>query len=239
VTRTSDLWVYLSASPLTWLGVTLIAYVVADRIAVASGRHPLVNPVALSIAFVAAVLLASGTGYATYFEGAQFIHVLLGPATVALAVPIVRRRREIVALARPLAAALAAGAIAGIASAVGFAQLFGASSALVASIAPKSVTAAIAMGVSEVTGGVPALTAALVVTTGIVGAVMVTPLMNLMRVGDPRARGFAAGVAAHGIGTARAFAVSPVAGTYAGLAMALNGVLTALLAPIVLRALSQ
>jgi predicted murein hydrolase (TIGR00659 family) len=228
-------WVYLATSPLFWLGLTLAAYLAADAVSARSGRHPVVNPVLITIALVGAVLLATGTDYPTYFEGAQFIHVLLGPATVALAVPIVRYRGEIRRNLVPLGAALGVGSLTGVASAVLVARLFGAGDALVASVAPKSVTAPIAMGVAREIGGLPELTAVVVIATGIAGAVLVTPLMNLIRVRDWRARGFAVGLAAHGIGTARALQVNPVAGVFAALAMGLNGLVTAILAPILAR----
>jgi putative effector of murein hydrolase len=194
--------------------------------------------VLLTILIVGAVLVGSGTDYATYFSGAQFVHVLLGPATVALAIPIVRYRNEIRRNLVVLGIALTAGSLTGVASAVLIAKALGGSSVLVASVAPKSVTAPIAMGVAREIGGIPELTAVIVIATGITGAIMVTPLMNALGLGDWRARGFAAGLAAHGIGTARALQVHPVAGTFAALAMALNGLLTALVTPAVLRLLS-
>jgi predicted murein hydrolase (TIGR00659 family) len=227
----SRLWVYLAASPLLWLAMTLLAYAIADRLSLAAKRHPLVNPVLIAIAALSAMLWASGTPYAVYFEGAQFVHFLLGPATVALAIPLHRNwpvvRRAIV----PILAALGAGSLTAVISAVGIAWAFGAPYDVLASLAPKSVTAAIAMGISEGLGGNPSLTAALVITTGVLGAIMVTPMMNAMGLTDYRARGFAAGIASHGIGTARAFQVDPVAGTFAGIALGLNGLITALIVP--------
>ncbi|WP_372425250.1 LrgB family protein [Salinarimonas chemoclinalis] len=229
----AEFWVYLATSPLFWLALTLSVYLGADRLSAWSGRNSFVNPVLIAIVALGAVLLATGTSYETYFEGAQFVHVLLGPATVALAIPIVRHRAEIRANLLPLVVALTVGAVVGIASAVGLAVAVGLDGALVASLAPKSVTAPIAMGVAREIGGVPELTAVLVIATGITGAALVTPTMNLLRVTDWRARGFAVGLAAHGIGTARALQVNPVAGTFAGLAMALNGLVTAFAAPVV------
>ncbi len=228
-------WVYLSTSPLFWLGLTLGAYIVADAASARTGRHPVANPVLITIALVGLVLVGTGTDYPTYFAGAQFIHVLLGPATVALAVPIVRYRAEIRRNLVPLVAALLVGSATGVLSAVVVAKLFGGSAALIASVAPKSVTAPIAMGVAREIGGLPELTAVLVIATGITGAVLVTPLMNLLGLRDWRARGFAVGLAAHGIGTARALQVNPVAGVFAALAMGLNGLVTAILAPILAR----
>ena len=228
------LWVYLSTAPLFWLTVTLLAWLAADALARASGRHPTVNAVLIAGLIVGSLLLASGTGYRTYFDGAQFIHFLLGPATVALGIPLYRNRALVRRNLLPMAAALAAGAVVSIASAVGIAAALGAPRDVLASLAPKSVTTPVAMAVSERLGGQPSLTAALVILTGILGAVMVTPLMNAMGMKDFAARGFAAGLAAHGIGTARAFTVDTVAGTFAGIALGLNALVTAVLAPLLL-----
>lgn len=239
MTPATSFWVFLSASPLFWLALTLAAYILADAVADRSGRHPAVNPVLIGIAIVGAVLVGTGTDYATYFSGAQFVHVLLGPATVALAVPIVRYRQEIRRNLVALFLALVAGSLTGVASAVLLAKALGGSGALVASVAPKSVTAPIAMGVAREIGGLPELTAVVVIATGIAGAILVTPLMNGLGLRDWRARGFSAGLAAHGIGTARALQVHPVAGTFAALAIALNGLLTVLLTPLVLVLLTR
>ena len=228
------LWVYLSTAPLFWLTVTLLAWLAADALAKASGRHPTVNAVLLAGVIVGTLLVASGTTYRTYFDGAQFIHFLLGPATVALGIPLYRNRALVLRNLLPMLAALVAGAVVSIASAVGIAAALGAPRDVLASLAPKSVTTPVAMAVSERLGGQPSLTAALVILTGILGAVMVTPLMNAMGMRDYAARGFAAGLAAHGIGTARAFAVDTVAGTFAGIALGLNALVTAVLAPVIL-----
>jgi predicted murein hydrolase (TIGR00659 family) len=225
----ASIWVYLSASPLLWLTATLSAYVAADMISARLGRHPLANPVVIAAGALVGLLLATGTDYAAYFEGAQFVHFLLGPATVALAIPLWRNLALVRRALLPMAAALLAGSVTAAASAVAIAWALGAPSDVLASLAPKSTTAPIAMELSKSLGGIPALTAVLVVLTGITGAVIVTPLMNALKITDFAARGFAAGVASHGIGTARAFQVSEIAGTFAGIAMGLNGALTSLL----------
>jgi predicted murein hydrolase (TIGR00659 family) len=233
------LWVYLSGSPLLWLTATLVAYVIADRIAARTGRNPLANPVLIAVILVAGILVATGTEYPTYFAGAQFVHFLLGPATVALAVPLIRYLPHVRRTALPMAVALFAGSLTAIVSAVLLAQAFGLDRASTLALAPKSSTAAIAMGIAETIGAEPALTAVLVILTGITGAIVVTPLMNALRLKNYAARGFAAGLASHGIGTARAFQVSPLAGTFAGIALGLNGLLTALLVPAVVEWLVQ
>lgn len=229
-----ELWVYLSTSPLLWLTVTLGVYLLAQRLAALSRFNPLVNPVLISIVVLVVILQLTGTPYGTYFDGAQFVHFVLGPATVALAVPLYRSRALIKASALPIAAALAVGAPFAMITAVGIAYMLGASLPVLLALAPKSVTAGIAVGIAGQIGAEPALTAVLVISTGIIGAIIVTPLMNALGIKDYAARGFAAGLTSHGIGTARAFQVSTVAGTFAGLAMALNGLVTAFLAPLLL-----
>jgi predicted murein hydrolase (TIGR00659 family) len=228
------LWVYLQTTPLFWLTATVGAYLVADALAKAARRNPLVNPVAIAIALIGVTLKITGTDYQTYFSGAQFVHFLLGPATVALAVPLYRNLELVKRNLAPMAAALIAGALVSIFSALLVARALGAPHDVLVSLAPKSVTAGVAMAVSEKLGGAPPLTAVLVIATGILGAVMVTPLMNTLHIRDYAARGFAIGLASHGIGTARAFSVDPVAGVFAGLAMGLNAVVTPALIPAIL-----
>jgi predicted murein hydrolase (TIGR00659 family) len=195
----------------------------------------LVNPVLIAIALIAALLWATGTDYQSYFKGAQFVHFLLGPATVALGVPLYRNLDLVRRNLLPMAAALAAGSVVAILSAVGIAAWVGVPREVLISLAPKSATAGVAMAVSQSLGGIASLTGALVITTGVIGAIMVTPLMNALGIRDEAARGFAVGLASHGIGTARAFTVSSVAGTFAGIAMGLNALATAVLVPLLLR----
>ncbi|GAA0557237.1 LrgB family protein [Rhizomicrobium electricum] len=235
MTDITRLWVYLSASPLLWLFATLAAYVLADRFAKMVGRHPLANPVMVATIPLALLLWSTKTPYTTYFEGAQFVHFMLGPATVALAVPLAAEFKRVRRLAVPILVALFAGSLTAIFSAVGIAWLLGAPHDVLASLAPKSVTTPIAMGIASLIGGLPSLTATIVVVTGILTGVIALPLTRLLRVHDHAAHGFASGLAGHGIGTARAFHDSPIAGTFAGLALALNGLLTAILAPLVMR----
>jgi predicted murein hydrolase (TIGR00659 family) len=232
--RLGDIWVYLSATPLLGLTVTLLAYQAAYWLYARAKFHPLLNPVAVSVALLVALLAATGTPYQTYFSGAQFIHFLLGPATVALALPLYAQFARLKAEWRTLVVALVAGSMASTFSAVGIAWALGAKKETLLSLAPKSVTTPIAMGIAEKIGGLPSLTAVLVVTTGIIGAVLAKYVLDALRIADHAVRGFAVGVAAHGIGTARAFQVSEEAGAFAGLAMGMNGAITALLVPLAL-----
>ncbi len=232
MTDFAEIWSYLSRGPLLWLTATLAAYAVGDAAFRASGRRPYVNPVLIAVALLAVLLLATDTPYPTYFEGAQFVHFLLGPATVALAIPLWDALPRLRRAALPILAALVVGSATAAASALMIAHAFGVSGETLAALAPKSVTAPVAIGISQSLGGSPTLTAVLVILTGIMGAVIVTPVLNLLRITDWRARGFAA---AHGLGTARAFQVNATAGAFAGLAMGMNAVLTAFLAPLILR----
>lgn len=228
----TEVWVYLSANPLLWLTATMVAYISGHWLYLKSGENPLVNSVAIAVIALLVLLWATDTDYARYFDGAQFVHFMLGPAVVALAVPLYEHRRELRRTVLPIVLALLAGATTAVVSAVGIAAALGASMETITSLAPKSVTSPIAMGIAERIGGLPSLTAGLVIITGILGAIIGTPLFNAMGTKDWRARGFAMGVTAHGIGTARAFQVNEVAGTFAAIALGLNGVVTAILVPL-------
>lgn len=219
-------------APLTWMALTLAAYVIAVWVARKLNNHPLANTVLISVALVSGALWLMGVSYDDYFRGAQFIHFLLGPAIVALAIPLVENIALVKRAMLPIFVALVTGALTAIVSVVGFAWALGGSHVLLASLAPKSVTAPISMAVGEVIGGLPALAMVAAVSTGIVGAMIGGPLFDAMRIRDPAARGFAMGVAAHGIGTARAFQASEVAGAFASIGMAMNGMLTAMLLPV-------
>jgi predicted murein hydrolase (TIGR00659 family) len=231
MTPVTDVWVYLSASPLLWLTLTLAAYIGAFALYEQSRFNPLVNPVAISVTAIVAVLAATGTPYATYFEGAQFVHFLLGPATVALAVPLYEQIPKLRRAWFALTIGLLVGVVVAMVSALLIAWLLGASPATVASLAAKSVTTPVAMGISEKIGGIPSLTAVVVVLTGIVGAALGRFVFDALGVKNHAVRGFAIGLAGHGQGVARAFIVSNEAGAFAGLAMGLTALATALIAP--------
>jgi len=229
----TDIWVYLAGTPLLGLTLTLVAYQGAYWVYARAGFRPLFNPVLLAVIFIVVVLALTGTGYRTYFDGAQFVHFLLGPAVVALAVPLAREWENVKRLAVPITGALGAGSLVALVSAVGMAWTLGASPTTLLSLAPKSVTAPIAMGIAEKIGGLPALAAVFAVTTGVIGAALGKYVLDALRISDWRVRGFALGVAAHGIGTARAFQVNPEAGAFAGLAFGLHGAFAALAFPVV------
>lgn len=230
----ADTWIYLSASPLLGLTITLLAYVFALWLFRRSGQQAWANPVLIAIFVIILFLWASDIPYARYFEGAHFIHFLLGPATVALAVPLFAHWKRLKRMAFPLIVALIAGSATAAFSAMAIAKALGATPETIYSLAPKSVTTPIAMGVAEQIGGVASLTAVLVILTGILGAITFPSLFRVLGVRDPAAQGFAVGVAAHGLGTARAFLISEEMGAFSALAMGLNGLLTAVALPLLL-----
>lgn len=233
-----QLWVYLSASPLFGLTATLSVYVVAQALYERVDRAPWANPVLWSVVFIGSGLLLTRTPYPTYFAGAQFVHVLLGPAVVALGWPLWQRRDELRRRAGPLLIAALVGGLAAGASAVAIGWAFGLPAEVLKSLAPKSVTAPVAMGIAERIGGVPALAAVFAVLTGMVGALSARRLftaMGLTRESDWAVRGFALGTASHGIGAARALQVHADAGAYAGIALGLQVLLASLLLPLLLR----
>jgi predicted murein hydrolase (TIGR00659 family) len=237
MTGLRDIWVYLSASPLLHLTLTLVAFQAGSWIYRRAGMNPLLNPVLLAVLAIVAILVSTGTPYSKYFEGAQFVHFLLGPATVALAIPLYRQLERVRRSAVAILVSLLTGSLTAALSAVLLVKVLGGSRDTMISMAPKSVTAPVAMGISEQLGGLPSLTAVLVILTGILGAMLGPPLMNLLGIKDWAARGLAIGTASHGIGTARALQVSEVAGAFSGLAMGLNALATAALLPLLWRLL--
>lgn len=230
-----DLWVYLSDTPLFGLTATLAVYVGASALSVRRDHAPWANPVLWSVVVLALLLAATSTPYPVYFSGAQFIHFLLGPAVVALAWPLWQRRVELRRRAPALVLAGLAGGAAASGSAVAIAWGLGLPVDVVASLAPKSVTAPVAMGIASQLGGIPALAAVFAVLTGLLGAVTAPWLFDTLRVHQPAVRGFALGTASHGIGAARAMQVHPDAGAYAALALGLQVLLAALLLPAAAR----
>ena len=228
----TELWSHFIRSPLLGLALTLSAYLAGVWLFRRSGQKPFCNPVLIAIVLISLLLWATGTPYPDYFDGAQLIHFLLGPATVALAVPLHAYWRRLREMALPLVAGLFAGSATAAFSAMGLAWLLGASPETVFSLGPKSVTTPIAMGVAEQIGGIPSLTAVLVILTGILGAVGFPAFFRLLRIDHHPTQGFAIGLTAHGLGTARAFLVSEEMGAFSALGMGLNGVLTAVLLPV-------
>jgi predicted murein hydrolase (TIGR00659 family) len=227
---------HVEGAPL-WLPCTLLLYAGSSALNRRFNRAPIANPTLLTIAALVIILAGSGVPYKTYFEGVAVLHYLLGTAVVALALPLYRNAGRLRGRCVNMALALLAGSLASILVGLFVAIFAHASASTVLSIAPKSATAAVSMEISRLIGGAPAVTATLTIMTGIIGAVGGPYVLNASRIRTPEARGFAMGVASHGIATARAFTESEVAGSFAGLGMVLNAILTALIVPPTVRLL--
>lgn len=231
----SNFWVYFAARPLFWIVVTLIAFLVANWVNRKAGGTALLHPVFVAMALIILLLQLTGTDYDTYFEGAQFIHFLLGPATVALAVPLYDHMARIRKLLLPVLLSCFIGSITAAVTALGIGLILEGPDRLLLSLAPKSVTSPIAIGISEQIGGYPSLSAGLALLTGVIGCLLAPLVFRVLRVESPTAKGFSLGLAAHGFGTAYAMQLSSVAGAFAGLAMGLTGVFSSLLIPLIVQ----
>lgn len=232
------LFVYLRSTPLLGLTATLIAYQAALWLSARARGHALANPMVIAILLLVALLLGTGTSYAVYFQGAQYIQFLLGPATVALAVPMHANRHQIRRSWHAILPAILVGSVTAAASSMLIAHWLGAPRIVVLSMAPKSVTTPIAMGIAEQIGGQPSLAAAFVLLTGIIAGLIALPIARALGIRDWRAIGLGAGTAGHGLATARMLLLSETAGAFGGLAIGLNGLITALLAPVLARLLA-
>ncbi len=227
-----EIWVYLSGSPLIALFITLVTYQIGLWAYQKKKQNPLVNPVAIAVILVATFIELIEMPYDKYFQGAQFIHFLLGSATVALAIPIYRGIGSLKNRVIPLMASLLMGGVISIASGVGISTLLGADKNIIGAFYSKSVTAPIAMGIAERMGTSPTLTAIFAVCTGILGAILAPYVLNLLRIKPWWQRGFSIGVASHGIGASRALSINAEAGTYASLAMGLHGITGSIAIPL-------
>ncbi|MCM0614238.1 LrgB family protein [Marinobacter sediminum] len=223
----------LSASPALAIGLTLGAFFAGNWGFARMGRPLWLPPVVLSAVLLSATIAVLSLDYARYQDGAEWLRVLLGPATVALGIPLYQQMHHIRALWRPILCTLPLAATLAAVYAVVIAWGLGATPEVLASLAPKSVTAPIAIGITKELGGsVPLMMGGLLIT-GVVATLFVDLLSGLLSISDERIRGFALGLNGHAIGTARAFEISPTAGAFASLGMGLTGVFTALILPLV------
>lgn len=228
----SNFWVYFAARPLFWIVVTMIAFLVATWINRKAGGTALLHPVFVSMLMIIGLLVLTKTDYNTYFEGAQFIHFLLGPATVALAIPLYDHLARIRRLLLPILMTCIVGSVFAAATALAVGIAMDGDTRLLLSLAPKSVTSPIAIGISEQIGGYPSLSAGLALLTGIIGCLAAPLIFKLLKLKSETAMGFSLGLSAHGFGTAYAMQTSALAGAFAGLAMGLTGVFSSVLLPL-------
>jgi putative effector of murein hydrolase len=228
----TTIWTPLAPTPLLWLTLTVAAFAVGQAVQRLCRKSPIANPVLIAIVLIVAVLRITGTPYSEYFAGAQFINFLLGPATVALAVPLALNAEHIRRSWRGLGLALLAGSITSTVSGVVIVWLLDGGRDVALSMAPKAVTTPIAMAVSQEVGGVPALTAALAIAGGIVAAVIGQTVLRWFRIDDWRSHGLAAGVAGSGIAAAQVAPLNGLAAAFAAIGIGLNGLITALVVPL-------
>lgn len=228
-----DVLAFLRDSPLTWIFVTLLAYRAGLWIKARTHGHPLAQPVLLAAGIVIGLLVLLDIDYDTYMQGGALIHLVLGPATVALAVPLHRQAHHLKEMALPLAIALPAGALVSIGSAVLTVRALGGGQALENTIAPKAATTPVAIAVAQGIGGVPALVAVFTMLAGVLGAVFGPWILDRLGVQDRRVRGLAMGAASHGVGTSRSLHDHITEGAFAGLSMGLTALLTSLFVPVV------
>lgn len=224
-------YVPTSISQLAWLGFTIVAYLAARWLYQRSGASPFLIPVLTAVAIVVAALLITGTSYEFYVDSTRILQFLLGPATVALAVPLYGQLHQLKKMWKPLCIALFAGGIAAIASTVLIAWMLGGSMQTLLSLAPKSATMPISIPAGVAVGGLAPLVAIAAAITGIGGVMMARPLLRLVRADDPVVQGFTMGLTSHAIGVARAIQINKEAAASAALAMGLNGLLTAACIP--------
>jgi predicted murein hydrolase (TIGR00659 family) len=215
------------------IALTFIVFVAAKQLQNRTGLK-LLNPILIAMIVLVCFLCVFGIDYDTYQEGGQYIDVWLKPAVVALGVPLYRQLKAIRKQILPLLIAELAGCVVGLVSVVLVAKFMGASQEIIMSLAPKAVTTPIAMEISSSIGGIPSLTAAVVVCTGIFGGMAGFKIVKLGRISSPMAGGLSVGTAAHAIGTSAAMERSERYGAYSSLGLTLNGLFTALLSPIIL-----
>jgi predicted murein hydrolase (TIGR00659 family) len=232
-----EAWAWLVSSPVFGVTLTLVAYQAAGLLWTRTGRHALLNPVLVAIVLAGGTLLLLGVDYEDYLEGGQYIAFLLGPATVALALPLHYEARLVRKAALPIVVGLAAGSSASIGVAYLLTRALGGDEQLALSMAPKSATTPVSIALAESFGGIPALTAVFTILAGVLGAVVGPAVLSLLGFRDLRVRGLAMGAASHGIGTSRALQEHPTEGAFSGLAMGLNALATALLLPLLLTVL--
>ena len=225
---------WLTHSPVFLMFLTLAAYRLGREVRDRTGGHALAQPVLVAIVVIGIVMAVLDIDYATYSDGNQIIAFLLGPATVALAVPLHRQADRLRGFVAPLLVGVVLGAVASITTGYLLVRWLGGSEVLAETMAPKAATTPVSIAISGTIGGIPALTAVFAIVIGILGAIAGPAVLNLLRIRDRRARGLALGSVSHGIGTSRALRESETEGAFAGLAMGLTALVTSLLVPVLL-----
>jgi predicted murein hydrolase (TIGR00659 family) len=230
----SETWEWLRSSPLLGIFLTLLGYRVGLEVQRLCRGHSLAQPVLVAIVFIGGALWLLDLDYDDYLTGAGIIAFFLGPATVALAVPLHRQAHHLRHLLLPMAVAIPVGAAVSIVTAVYAVRWLGGDEVLERTMAPKAATTPVSIAVSDAVGGLPPLTSVFAIVIGIVGAVAAPAVLTLLRVRDRRARGIAIGAVSHGIGTSRALREHPTEGAFSGLSMGLTALAISLLVAVLL-----
>ena len=226
---------YISSTPLTWLLLTLGSFKIGIIVYEKFNKQTLLQPIIISYLFIISIIVFTDTSYAEYFKGVEIIHFFLGPATVALALPLYKNLKYIKSLFVPILVTLVVAGVFSILIAVGLLWVLGAELPTILSMTTKSITAPIAIITSEQIGAIPSLAVGFVIITGIIGALFGTALFKLMNIKHDTSKGFALGLISHGIGTARAIEISEKAAAFSALAMGIGGILTAVFLPLIIQ----
>ncbi len=227
------LYAYVTTTPLVWIIVTISAYKIGILVYEKSGKNALLQPIVVAYMIMLPILLLADIPYQRYFESVSIIHFILGPATVALALPLYKNLKLIRSYFMPIVATLVLGSAFTILSALGILWLFDASTTTMLSMTTKSVTAPITIITAQDIGAVPSLAMGFVVITGLLGALLGNFIFKLLRIKHDAAKGFALGLISHAIGIARSVEISEKAAAFAALAMGLVGVLIAVVLPLI------
>lgn len=225
---------YITTTPMLWLILTLGAYKIGIIIYEKANRHTLLQPIIIAYITIMSALLISGKSYEEYFKSVEIIHFFLGPATVALALPLYKNLKYIKAIFWPIILTLFIAGSFSIIIALGLLWIFDAQISTILSMATKSITAPIAIITSEQIGAIPSLAVGFVIITGIIGALFGTLVFKIMKIKKDTSKGFALGLISHGIGTARAVEMGDKAAAFAALAMGLSGIVTAIFLPLII-----
>ncbi len=226
---------YITSTPLIWLILTLGSFKLGIIIYEKCNKHTLLQPIIIAYSIIMSVLFISGVSYEEYFKGVEIIHFFLGPATVALALPLYNNLKYIKSLFIPILITLIVAGVFSILIAVVLLWALDAQLATILSMTTKSITAPIAIITSEQIGAIPSLAVGFVIITGIIGALLGTSIFKLLKIKHDTSKGFALGLVSHGIGTARAIEISEKAAAFSALAMGLSGIFTAVFLPLIIQ----
>ncbi len=222
---------YLFSLPLFWAALTIAAFLAGQQLYRLLGNNAFIPPILTGVVLVVTCLELSGVSYQTYMQGGNYLHQMLGPVVVMLAVPLYQFIHTMRKQWLRIALAVTLGSGTSVACAVLLAHFWIGDDAITRTIYTKSITTPVALAISEQVGGISALASAFVIITGILGALMIPPLLKLLRMDDPQAVGLTLGICAHAIGTSRALELGPQQSAYAAMAMTLTATLHALVLP--------